>query len=117
MNEMIGFWTNWIETVRFACEAQGVIVARLALLASGGTSAAAEADLMISEKVVAFADAKAAAEGALADGLGIYIAAERAYSPVAASGARQQPQTAAHTPSTSLLGRLAGILRQPAQST
>jgi hypothetical protein len=64
MNEMIGFWTNWIETVRFACEAQGVIVARLALLASGGPSAAAEADLMISEKVVAFADAKAAAEGA-----------------------------------------------------
>jgi len=42
MNEMIGFWTNWIETVRFACEAQGVIVARLALLASGGPSAAAD---------------------------------------------------------------------------
>jgi hypothetical protein len=82
MNEMIGFWTNWIETVRFACEAQGVIVARLALLASGGPSAAAEADLMISEKVVAFADAKAAAEGALADGLGIYIAAERPTPPL-----------------------------------
>lgn len=77
---MINFWTNWLEAMRFTCEAQGVISARLMLFASGGPSAAVEADLMISEKVAAFADGQAAAERALADGLGIYVAAARAYS-------------------------------------
>jgi hypothetical protein len=79
---MINFWTNWFEAMRFTCEAQGVISARLMLFASGGPRAAVEADLMISEKVAAFADAQSAAERAVADGLGIYVAAVRAYSPL-----------------------------------
>jgi hypothetical protein len=79
---MMNFWSNWIEAARFACEAQGVVSARMMLFASGGPDAAAEADLMVSEKLAAFADARIAAEQALTDGLGIYAAAERAYSPL-----------------------------------
>ena len=76
------FWANWLEAVRFSCEAQGVISARLLLFASGAPDAADEATRMISEKIVAFTDAGIAAERALADGLGLYAAAERAYSPL-----------------------------------
>jgi hypothetical protein len=39
---------------------------------------------MISEKVLAFADAQAAAERALQDGLGFNVAVERAYAPLRA---------------------------------
>ncbi|HML08679.1 MAG TPA: hypothetical protein VK430_11200 [Xanthobacteraceae bacterium] len=76
------FWGDWLEAVRFIREAQGVISARLMLLASGGPGAAAEAQRMICEKVVAFSEAQIAAEQALADGLGVYVAAERAYLPL-----------------------------------
>jgi hypothetical protein len=79
---MNDFWDNWLEAVRFTCEAQGVISARLLLFASGAPNAAVEAERMISEKVAAFSEAQVAAEQALADGLGIYVAAERAYSPL-----------------------------------
>jgi hypothetical protein len=79
---VINFWTNWYEVVRFTCEAQAVISARLMLFGSGDPSAAVEADLMISEKVAAFVAAEIAAEQALAEGLGIYVAAERAYLPL-----------------------------------
>jgi hypothetical protein len=79
---VINFWTNCYEAMRFTCEAQAVISARLMLFASGDPSAAVEAGLMISEKVLAFADAQAAAEQAMAEGLGIYEAAERAYLPL-----------------------------------
>ena len=68
--------------MRFTCEAQAVISARLLLLASGDPSAASEVGLMISEKLLAFADAQAAAERALAAGRGIYEAAEEAYEPL-----------------------------------
>jgi len=80
--KMSDFWANWLEAVRFTCEAQGVISARLMLFASGAPNAADEAALMISEKIVAFADAGIAAERALKNGLGIYAAAEQAYSPL-----------------------------------
>jgi hypothetical protein len=79
---MNDIWSNWIEAVRFTCEAQGVISARLMLFASGAPNATEEAVRMVSEKIVAFADAGIAAERALADGLGLYAAAERAYSPL-----------------------------------
>lgn len=79
---MINLWANWFEAMRFTCEAQGVISARLALLASGGPSAVTEAKFMIYEKMLAFADAQAAAEQALADGRGIYVAAACAYAPL-----------------------------------
>ena len=79
---VIKFWTNCYEAVRFTCEAQAVISVRLMLFASGDPSAAVEAGLMVSEKLLAFADAQAAAEQALADGLGLYEAVERAYLPL-----------------------------------
>jgi hypothetical protein len=79
---MNDFWTNWMEALRFSCEAQSVISARLMLFASGAPNAAEEATRMISEKIVAFTDAGIAAERALAQGLGLYAAAELAYSPV-----------------------------------
>ena len=79
---MNNFWDSWLEAVRFTCEAQGVISARLMLFASSAPNAAYEAERMISEKVAAFSEAQIAAERALADGLGIFVAAERAYSPL-----------------------------------
>jgi hypothetical protein len=78
---MADFWTNWLEAVRFTCEAQCVISSRLLLFASGAPNAAVEAKRMVAEKVAAFADAHQAAERALANGLGLYEAAERAYQP------------------------------------
>ncbi len=79
---MNDFWSNWLEAVRFTCEAQSVISARLMLFASGAPASADEATRMIAEKIVAFSDASIAAERALANGLGIYVAAEHAYSPL-----------------------------------
>jgi hypothetical protein len=79
---MSDFLAGWLEAVRFGCEAQRVISARLMLLASGAPSAADEATRMIAEKIVAFTDAGIAAERALKNGLGFYAAAERAYSPL-----------------------------------
>jgi hypothetical protein len=52
------------------------------LFASGDPGAIDEAHRMIAEKVAAFAEAGNAAEQALADGLGLYAAAERAYAPL-----------------------------------
>jgi len=67
-----------LESVRFACEVQGIISMRLVRLTQGGPQAAAEANLMIAEKVDAFADAGVALVNALAHGEGFLIAAERA---------------------------------------
>jgi hypothetical protein len=79
---VIKFWTNCYEAMRFTCEAQAVFSARMMLLAAGDEKAVAEAYRMISEKAIAFADAQAAAERALAEGRGIYEAAEEAYVPL-----------------------------------
>jgi hypothetical protein len=79
---MSDFWSNWVEAVRFSCEAQNVISTRLMLFASGAPNAADEASRMIAEKVAAFAEAGIAAERALAGGLGLFAAAEQAYAPL-----------------------------------
>ena len=78
----MNFWTNWVEAVRFSCEAQSVISLRLLLLASGGSGSADEVTRMIFEKVDAFAQADIAASQAIADGCGIVVAAERAFAPL-----------------------------------
>jgi hypothetical protein len=74
---------TWLESVRFACEVQGVISMRLARLAEGGPLAEAEAQQMIAEKLDALADAEVAILKALSDGEGLMTAAERGYAPVA----------------------------------
>jgi len=74
--------STWFEPLRFACEVQSVIAMRLLRLAQGGPQAAAEASLMITEKIGAFADAEAALANALCAGEGLIAAAERAYAPV-----------------------------------
>ena len=79
---MLESWNGWIETLRFACEVQGVVSMRLVRLAQGGPQAAVEARLMIAEKFAALADAEAAIAKALSDGEGFMVAAERAYAPV-----------------------------------
>ena len=79
---VLNFWTNWVEAVRFTCEAQNVISLRLLLLASGNQGSADEVIRMISEKCDVFAEAETAAVQALADGFGISVAAERAYAPL-----------------------------------
>ncbi len=82
---MSDFWSNWLEAVRFTCEAQSVISARLALLVSAAPDAVVEETArMVTEKFLAFTKAGMAAEQALENGLGLYAAAERAYAPVAA---------------------------------
>jgi hypothetical protein len=58
----------WIESIRFACEVQGVIAMRLVRLAQGGPPAAAETRLMVAEKIDAFVDAEVALARALSDG-------------------------------------------------
>ena len=81
---MNDFWNNWLEAVRFTCEAQNVISARLMLFASSAPETAIEeATNMVTEKFLAFAKAGLAAEKALEDGLSLYVAAERAYAPLA----------------------------------
>ncbi len=72
----------WIEAVRFACEVQSVISMRLTLIAQGGPQAAVEAELMVAEKLEAFADAEVAMLRALSDGEGLIAAAERGYAPL-----------------------------------
>jgi hypothetical protein len=80
------FWDNMIEatieTMRFTCEAQSVMSARLFLFATGAPNAVDEAAEMVAEKIKAFTHAGIAAERALSDGLGVYVAAGRAYSPL-----------------------------------
>jgi hypothetical protein len=81
---MNDFWNNWLEAVRFTCEAQNVISARLMLFASSAPDTVIEeATNMVTEKFLTFAKAGMAAERALQDGLGLYAAAERAYAPLA----------------------------------
>jgi hypothetical protein len=72
----------WIESMRFACEVQGVISMRLMRFAQGGPKADVEARLMISEKIEAFTDAEVALAKALFAGEGITVATERAYAPL-----------------------------------
>ena len=48
---MNNFWGDWMEAVRFTCEAQSVISARLMLFASGAPNAVDEAAEMIAEKI------------------------------------------------------------------
>jgi hypothetical protein len=79
---VIKFRTNYCEAMRFICDAQAAISARLMFFAAGDSNTAVQAGFMISEKVVAFAAAQAAAERALADRLGIYEAVEQAYLPL-----------------------------------
>ncbi len=81
---MSDFWNNWIEAVRFTCEAQGVMSARLMLFASGAPNAFEEAAEMVTEKISAFTKAGMAADQALKEGLGFYTAAEQAYLPLKA---------------------------------
>jgi hypothetical protein len=81
---MNDFWDNWMEAMRFTCEAQGVMSARLMLFATGAPNALDEAVEMVAEKFSAFAQAGKLAEQALDQGLGLYAAAERAYSPLKA---------------------------------
>jgi hypothetical protein len=75
---------SWLESVRFACEVQGVISMRLVRLAQGGPQAAAEAHQMIAEKLDAFADTEATLVNALANGEDLMVAGERAYASVRA---------------------------------
>jgi hypothetical protein len=72
----------WAETLRFACEVQNVVSLRLLRMAQGGPQAAAEAELMIAEKIAAFADVEAAIAQALSAGEGFMVAAERGYAPL-----------------------------------
>ena len=69
----------WLEPFRFACEVQAVVAMRLASLARGGPQAESEAQLMVEEKIDAFADAEAEAAKALIAGESLIVAAERAY--------------------------------------
>ena len=79
---MLESFNAWAETVRFAYEVQNVISMRLLRISQGGPQAAAEAQLMVAEKIEAFADAEAAIAQAFSDGEGIMVAAERGYAPL-----------------------------------
>jgi hypothetical protein len=73
--------TGWLGAAALAAEAQWVIGLRLMLMAGGGTVAAAEAQRMVSEKMLAAAQAQLAAGLALATGRGLDGAARAAANP------------------------------------
>ena len=50
---MFGWWTLTMDTAMLALESQQVIGMRLAMLATGGTAAQAEAERMVTEKIAA----------------------------------------------------------------
>ena len=75
---MLESFNAWAETLRFACEVQSVVSMRLLRMAQGGP----QAELMIAEKIAAFADAEAAIAQALSAGEGFMVAAERGYAPL-----------------------------------
>lgn len=80
---MNDFWDNWAEAMRFTCEAQSVISARLMLLAAATPDVVVEETArMVTEKFLAFTKAALAAETALENGDGLQAAAERAYAPL-----------------------------------
>ena len=78
---MHNLMSDWLEAVRFTCEAQGVISMRLGQFMSGGEQAEVEATQMVAEKVEALIEAQAAAMDALEHGQGLLVAVERAYAP------------------------------------
>jgi hypothetical protein len=81
-------WFAWFdaatlaaETATFAAETQWVVALRMSRLAGGGALAASEAQRMISEKIMAGAQAQVAAGMALAAGRGMEGAARAAVRP------------------------------------
>ena len=79
---MIASPSPWLEPWRFACEVQQVIAMRLMALSRGGPQAENEAQLMVEEKIEAFADAEVALVNALFAGENLLVAGERAYAPL-----------------------------------
>jgi hypothetical protein len=75
------FMDSWVEAARFGYDAQRVIGLRMLRMAAGGTDASAEARMMVSEKLAAFADAQMAIAVALVSGNTLDVAAARAYRP------------------------------------
>jgi hypothetical protein len=90
-------WTTWLAAASLGAEAQWVIALRMMRLAAGGAVAATEAQRMISEKVIANAQAQFAAGMALASGHGIGGAARAAAKPYKrAVGANRRRLTRRH---------------------
>jgi hypothetical protein len=75
-------WFDWLGAATFAAETQWVIALRMSRLATGGALAASEANRMVSEKIVAGAEAQLAAGMALATGRGLHGAALAAARPI-----------------------------------
>jgi hypothetical protein len=74
-------WFDWLGAATFAAETQWVIALRMSRLATG-TLAASEANRMVSEKIMAGAEAQFAAGMALATGRGLHGAALAAARPI-----------------------------------
>ena len=73
---------TWMKAARFKWDGRHVMAARLLRLASGGLIAATKAQLMVSEKAVAFFEAHSAMLTALMDGSSFDATAAKAYSPI-----------------------------------
>ena len=74
-------WLAWFDAATFAAEAQWVVALRMLRLTAGGAMAATETQRMVSEKVLAGAEAHIAAASALAAGGGFAGAARAAATP------------------------------------
>ena len=74
-------WLAWFDAAAFATEAQWVVALRMVRLAAGGALAATETQRMVSEKVLAGAQAQIAAASALTAGRGFAGAARAAATP------------------------------------
>jgi len=85
------FLGRLVEALRFGCEVQGVISARLMLFASGGAGCGGRnpAGMGPPKSSPRSQMRKVPLKHALADGLGFYAAAQRAYLPLRRAVARE----------------------------
>jgi len=97
--------TDWLGAVTLAAEAQWVIAMRTMLMATGGAAAVTEAQRMVSEKLLAGAQAQIAAGMALATGGGLDGAMRAAEKPYRrAVGANRRRLTRRHKRSLKRIG-------------
>ncbi|MDQ0441332.1 hypothetical protein QO016_000809 [Methylobacterium persicinum] len=57
MTMLFGWWKMGMDLSMLAMESQGVVVQRLTMMAMGGPAAQAEAQLMVTEKILAAGEA------------------------------------------------------------
>jgi hypothetical protein len=77
----MNMFNSWMQSMRFGADVQSVMTTRLLMLAGGGPNTAAETQLMISEKMLAFGESQMAFAATLALGHGFHKACLKGQAP------------------------------------